>query len=68
MRLTMPQILMLNHAAWVNSKRSKIRSQRDVSQNNSASMSDEEEVFNGKPVSELSSDEMAAYMGMTPLG
>jgi hypothetical protein len=59
MQLTVPQILMLNHAAWVQNERMKERSNVKVD----VVSEQEPNVFNGKPVSELSSDEMAFYLG-----
>lgn len=59
MKLTMPQILMLNHAAYVNKTRS------DRKQAKKAPVVDEpssEPTFRGKPLSQLSSEEYALYV------
>lgn len=53
MRLTWPQILMLNHAAWVNGKR--FDESRNKATNGDAP------VMGNKRLEELNSDEMAQY-------
>lgn len=58
MRLTMPQIIMLNHAAWVNSERMKSRIHSKKNEDD-----DDQIVYKGKRLSELNSEEMAAYYG-----
>lgn len=68
MRLTMPQIYMLNHAAAVNKKRldAKIKWQRDHDKfdtvNDAASAG--LPMFNGKSVDQLTSDEYQSYLAM----
>jgi hypothetical protein len=52
----MPQIVMLNHAAWVNGKRMERRT-------GTGSKEDSEIVYNGKRLEELNSDELTAYYG-----
>jgi len=68
MSLTVPQIIMLNHAAWVNQERVK---KRVANEPTAADMRKQQEdelmngdpiVWNGKRLSELNSDEMAIYM------
>lgn len=53
MKLTLPQILMLNHAAWVNYERAKQRSEDKP---------EGEAAYQGKPLEECNSDEWTAYM------
>jgi hypothetical protein len=59
--LTMPQLIMLNHASWVSSKRSAPTD--DPSK--STAPSDPTVVVNGqsKPFSSLTEDELDAYYG-----
>lgn len=61
MRLTIPQIIMLNHGAHINQLRSDARIEERRKQQ------DKEEqnppVFMGKRADELNSEEMAAYFG-----
>lgn len=56
----MPQILILNHAAWVNSERmkSKLNKPKDI-----AITVDTKDpiVMNGKRMSQLNSEELSAY-------
>ncbi len=56
MRLTVPQIIMLNHAAFVNQKRSeaRVKTQKD---------GEERVSYNGKDLGDLTTDELAAYFG-----
>lgn len=67
MSLTMPQIIMLNHAASVNAKRSEERSdQREKKRKETEARKAEldktdPEVWNGKRLSELTGDDMIAY-------
>jgi len=56
LRLTVPQVLMLNHAAWVNQKRSEERVKAKE-----ADKDGKDPVWCGKKVDELNSDEFAAY-------
>jgi len=60
MSRTLPQIILLNHAASVNCERSKRRSERAGKKKQEQKQTDPV-VFNGKRLSELTSDEMAAY-------
>ena len=53
MKLTLPQILMLNHAAWVNYERAKSRHE---------DAPEEIPTYNGKPLEDCNSDEWTAYM------
>ena len=60
----MPQILMLNHAAWVQNERrdAKINSARQTGQPRSLEENIyEETTFNGKPLDQLTSEEYLAY-------
>jgi hypothetical protein len=61
MSLTVPQIIMLNHAADVNWKRSEERSAAKKEQK--AKEDDNPIVFAGKRADELDSDEFALYLG-----
>ena len=61
MRLTIPQIIMLNHGAHVNQLRSDARiearrKQQDKEEENPV-------VWNGKRANELNSQELMAYWG-----
>ena len=49
----MPQIIMLNHGAWVNSERCKKRSSKPK---------EEEQTYKGKKVSELDTEGFKAYI------
>lgn len=55
----MPQIMMLNHAAWVN----KTRSDKRNALARAEAEKPKEEMFEGKPLSELTSEEYAEYLG-----
>jgi hypothetical protein len=60
MRLTWPQIVMLNHASAVNYKRMEER--RKSSADKEKQNEEDPIVMNGKRVSELNTDEMMAYL------
>ena len=51
--MTVPQMMMLNHASWKNNKQS----------NKTTAQPDEEAVYRGKPLDKLNSEEMQAYYG-----
>lgn len=59
MSLTMPQIIMLNHAASVNSKRMEQRMKRKHTTTDN--QEGYEPVYNGKTLDEMTSDEMVQY-------
>lgn len=54
----MPQIIMLSHASRVNAQRLKTNNSSDASEQSS-----DEPMFNGKPIDQLNSEEMKAYLG-----
>lgn len=61
--MTMPQILMLTHASWVNGKRMGVKAEpEDLSEVDPAKVGDPV-VFKGKRLSELTTDEFMDYMG-----
>lgn len=64
MRLTMPQILMMNHAAHVNRRRMdlKTKNPRNVLDSVEAGLHQEERVWGGKKFSELTSEEMMLWI------
>jgi hypothetical protein len=67
----MPQIIMLQHAAWVEKKRSdiRVRSKRqagDMDFHDSVASSVEN--WNGKPIDQLTSEEYIAYHQSAFLG
>lgn len=57
MRRTLPQIVLLNHAATVNSKRMDAR----IKAKDAPKDEGDEPVWHGKKLSEMNSDEMTAY-------
>lgn len=59
MSLTMPQIILLNHAAWVNSEHMKQR--MDTKTEARQDDPDNPVVYQGKRLGELNSDELARY-------
>jgi len=63
MRMTLPQIIMLNHAASVNSARMRNRMDAKTATKATQKVEDEKDpvVYNGKRLSELSSEEFATY-------
>jgi hypothetical protein len=67
MKLTMPQILMMNHGAWVNGKRFDARCERNKTRAEETRKAKEKQdeddpiVLRGKRLSELNSDEMMEY-------
>ena len=67
MSLTLPQLLILNHAAYVNSERRKEKTDWDAEQKKKADEAQEKldatdpVVFNGKRLSELTDRESAQY-------
>lgn len=66
MRLTLPQILMLNHAAHVN--RQRLDKQMDAKKDGNAlerieaSFHEEQPIWRGKKWSEMTSEDMATYV------
>lgn len=56
MRMTLPQIVMLNHAATVNAKRVEIRVKAKSNKDKQDPV-----VHNNKRLSELDSNDMASY-------
>ena len=56
MRLTLPQIIMLNHAAWVNQKRSEEKANQKRTEPEVI-----EPVYKGKKITEMDSDEFGRY-------
>lgn len=64
MRLTMPQILMLNHAAVVNRARldARTRHRQDTGTMTMEDVVNTMPLFNGKPINELTSEEYAQYL------
>lgn len=65
MKMTMPQLIMLNHAAWVNYKRMESRSEAKTTENKRQAERDEKDpiVFKGKRMSEMDSLDMQQYYG-----
>ena len=69
MSRTLPQIILLNHAAWVNSKRTderlkRKREEEERKAEEQRKLDDEDPiVWRGKRLSEMNSDEMMAYYG-----
>lgn len=64
MRLTMPQIIMLNHAAWVQNERRDAKIHHAKATGQPRSIEErvyEGEFFNGKPVDQLTSEEYLTY-------
>jgi hypothetical protein len=61
MKLTLPQVIMLNHAADVNKKRADER--QEVKRNQDQKEEEDPVVFLGKKASELSQDEFSLYVG-----
>lgn len=64
LKLTMPQIVMLNHAAWVNAEKAGLHKHDDRQGRPSKSaLRDEEDpvITSGKRMSELTSDEIFGY-------
>lgn len=59
MKLTMPQIIMLNHAAWVN----KERAERRHAAKRDKEGSKKQRTWRGKDVRELDSNEFGKYWG-----
>ncbi len=57
MGLTVPQIVMMNHAAYINNKRLESRSKNRQTEEHSSS----EIVMNGKKLEELTSEEQMRY-------
>lgn len=69
MRLTLPQIILLNHAAWANQERSDRRfkakqKREEKNKSDSPSLKADELVINGKTMDEMSSDEIAAHVNI----
>lgn len=58
MSRTMNQIVMLNHAAWVNSKRMDARMKKDK---DAEPDGDDPVVWHGKRLSEMTTDEWQMY-------
>lgn len=61
MRMTMPQIIMLNHASSINYKRSEARSKAKAN-NDKPEDESKQIVYKGKKIEELTSEEMVSYM------
>lgn len=62
MRLTVPQIIMLNHAAWYNQKRIEYSiEQKYGKQGERMAIPEEQPTYNGKPIDELDSNQWASY-------
>lgn len=61
MRLTTPQIILLNHAASINYKRMEARRKHEGDKKQETDDNDPV-VMNGKRLSELNTDEMMAYL------
>lgn len=61
--MTMPQIVMLNHAAWVSSKRMDQRMEKKKTQGDAQKAADAKNpvVHKGKRLSELNSAELQSY-------
>ena len=57
--MTVPQIILLNHAASVNSAR--MRNKMDAASRKAPAQSNDPVVHKGKRLSELNSDEFAEY-------
>jgi hypothetical protein len=66
----MPQLQLLNHAAWVNKERSERRYNAEGKGKGSPrhSAPTDEETFAGKRISDLTSEEYAAYHGIDMVG
>lgn len=71
MSLTVPQMIMLNHAAWVNRERAEKKFKKDRRKEQQPSYAEEEEdddepdvpTWNGVPITELNSKQLAMYYG-----
>lgn len=63
MRLTMPQLIMLNHAAWVNSERMKKRwdKDKDKDKKEKASTTVDVEVSDEPDLAKMTSKEWQIY-------
>lgn len=61
MRMTMPQILMLTHASFLNGKRMESRTKQDAGDDMGPGSDPDPVVFKGKRLSELNSDELMDY-------
>lgn len=65
MALTMPQIYMLNHAAWVNHKRAEIKAKNNTdtkpSYGDGVDVKGKDVRVNGKKLNELTTSEYMSY-------
>jgi hypothetical protein len=67
----MPQILMMNHASWVNHQRSEKRSKVKTAENKRAKATEDRDPVIpevGKRVSEMTTDEYMRYWNTNPIG
>jgi hypothetical protein len=64
MKLTVPQIILLNHAAWANHENHERRMKAKETQKKKAGTEIEKdpEVLEGKKMSELEPEELSAYL------
>lgn len=65
MSLTLPQIIMLNHAAWVNQEQGKKRyeaKQRREKKADGKPLTMSDIVVDGKPMDEMTSEEIAQHV------
>jgi hypothetical protein len=65
MKLTLPQILLFNHAASVNGRRMDNKQEARKKQDETSKSRNEKDpiVYNGKRLSQLTDDEQEAYYG-----
>lgn len=57
----MPQIIMLQHAQWLNKKRMDVLTKRNRAKGESTIEDQMSETFNGKPIDQLTSAEYLLY-------
>jgi hypothetical protein len=62
----MPQIIMMQHAAWINKKRldAAVESRRAKGEQTFTDNVAEMPLFNGKPIDQLTTEEYMAYQAM----
>lgn len=67
-KLTLPQIIMLNHGAFVNQKRGEERYEKTKKKEDKKKKAEEDDpiVYGNKRLSELTSDEYMAYFAGGP--
>lgn len=63
MSLTVPQIIMLNHASWVNRERSEKKYDKERKDTKPTPEPEEKPTWNGVPLDKLNSSQMRLYYG-----